>query len=137
VKRSVGIDEDEHMNHAAMQNAEVNGITNAYFVNGSCDQILIDIAQHVTANERMVCFFDLANPAPPTKTIETVTQCKKVKMLVLVCESAYSFEYDCETKLCHGKGFRLCTVELFDCGPFSTVTKILAVFEREIDSEGA
>jgi 23S rRNA (uracil1939-C5)-methyltransferase len=132
VKRTIGIDEDEHMIHGSLKNAETNTISNAYFVNGSCDEILLDLAQHVSASERMVCYFDVTTPTPPSKTFTTVASCPKVGVLVYIGESPQSFVYDCETKLCTGNGFRLCTVELFDCGPLSAATKIVAIFERDV-----
>jgi hypothetical protein len=129
VKRSVGIDEDEHMVHAATKNAESSGVANAFFVNGSCDQILLDLAQHVSADERMVCYFDVQQLGPPVKTFATVARCARAGTFVYVGESATTFEYDCETKIL-AAGFRLANVELFDCGRLSTVAKIVAVFER-------
>jgi hypothetical protein len=99
------------MIHGLLKNAETNTISNASFLNSSCDHILLDLAQHVSASERMVCYFDVTSPTP----VEDIQDRR-------------------ETKICTGNGFRPCTVELFDYRPLYIATKPFAHFERDVPS---
>jgi hypothetical protein len=82
VKRAVGIDQNERMVNMARKNAEVNKITNSYFVHGTCEQILADLTHHIAANERVACLLDVMNPTPAVATLHALRACERAATFV-------------------------------------------------------
>ena len=136
-KRTVGIDQDEHMVNGAMKNTEMSEVKNAFFARGTCEQILLDVVNNISANERIVCFMDTMNAGPHVQDMKAVRKCARVKTFVYVTESPYTFSYDCQRLLVSGKEegapFTLDSVELFDFAETLPAVTMVGVFTRDTD----
>ena len=136
VKRTVGIDKDEHMVNGAMKNTEMSEIKNAFFACGSCEQSLLDVANNVAAGERIVCYMDTMNAGPHVQDMKAIRKCARVGTFLYVTESPYTFSYDCQRILLsekeEGAPFTLETVELFDFAETLPTVTMVGVFTRAI-----
>lgn len=136
VKRSVGFDLDEHMINGSNKNVELNDLKNVFFLKGSAETGLDDLANNITANEEIVCLFNTINPTPPVSSIKAVASCNAVKKFVYISDSLYTFAYDIERFLLEGNTigatpFTIDKLQLFDFQPLSQVSTVVGLFVRK------
>lgn len=136
VKRTVGIDQSIHSINGANKNTEMNEIKNAFFVNATAEQILFDLANNLSGEENLVCFYDSMIPGPPVTNMTSVRNCQLVKTFIYVSDSPYTFAYDAQRILMDEKAhnttpFKLDDVELFDFEPCSNSVRIVGIYTRK------
>lgn len=136
VKRVVGFDTNEHLINVAMQNKDQNEIKNTFFIKGTAETGLNDVANNITSDEKIVCILNTSIPTPPVSSIKAIASCNKVKKFVYITDYLYNFAYDAQRLLLDGNEigtnpFKLAELELFDVQPKAQVSTLVALFIRE------
>lgn len=143
VKRVIGVEIIENAVKDAKANAELNGVTNAQFVCGKAEDIIVDVFKNMPRKTKIIGIMDPPRAGLHQSVLAAVRKSRRMDKLIYVsCNPSAAFVNFLDlcrptSKRIKTAPFRLVKAVPVDLFPHTKHCELLLLFERDMTSVDA